>query len=178
MRKNLKEACQKAGMNKDLEILKLKEENTYLRTELQKLSRYKLRYILCGMRDRCYRKSHFAYKNYGGRGITVCDEWMGKGGFEHFYDWAFKNGWNPLLTIDRIDPNGNYCPENCRWVNWVEQQSNRRNNHFLELKGERHTAAEWARILGWNPNIIYGRIRMGWSDERILTEEIERKNPR
>ena len=103
---------------------------------------------------------------------------MGKNGFKHFYKWSFDNGWNPLLTIDRIDVDGNYSPENCRWVDWNMQANNRRNNHMLELNGEIHTAAEWARIRGWNPNIIYGRIRLGWSDERILTEEVVKKNPR
>ena len=156
----------------------LRRENSYLKDEIKKLSKYKLRYILCGMRDRCYNKNHCAYSQYGGRGIKICDEWIGKNGFKNFYKWAFENNWNPLLTIDRIDVNGNYSPENCRWVDWNEQSNNRRNNHFLELRGERHTAAEWARILGWNPNIIYGRIRMGWSDERILTEKILKKNPR
>ena len=86
---------------------------------------------------------------------------MGKGGFEHFYDWSFKNGWNPLLTIDRIDPNGNYCPQNCRWINWTEQQNNRRNNRYVEFNGETHTVAEWERILGWKSNTIYSRLDRG-----------------
>ena len=163
-------------MNKDEELIRLKEENEYLKNEIIKISRYKLRYILCGMRDRCYRKSHFAYKDYGARGISICDEWMGKGGFEHFYDWSFKNGWNPLLTIDRIDPNGDYCPQNCRWVNWKEQQNNRRNSRYVEFGGEIHTVAEWERILGWKSNTIYSRLDRGWSIERALTEAPRRRN--
>ena len=168
-------------IKEDEEIIMLRTENSYLKDEIKKLSRYKLRYILNGMKDRCYNKSHLAYSYYGGRGIHVCKEWRGKNGFKNFYEWSIKNGWDPLLTIDRIDVNGDYSPENCRWVDWYVQARNRRDkktSHYLELNGEVHTAAEWSRIRGWDPNIIYGRIRMGWSDERILTEEIAKKNPR
>ena len=130
------------------------------------------------MRDRCYRKTHVYYKYYGGKGIKICDEWIGKNGFKHFYEWALNNGWNPLLTIDRIDPDGDYSPDNCRWIDYVEQANNRKHNHYLALRGETHTAAEWARILNWNPDIIYGRIRLGWDDEKILTEPVVKKKLR
>ena len=163
-------------MNRDEELIHLRAENEHLKNEIMKLSKYKLRYILCGMRDRCYRKSHFAYKDYGGRGIEVCSEWMGKGGFKHFYDWAFENGWNPLLTIDRIDPNGNYCPENCRWADWYEQGNNRRNSRYVDFNGEVHTVAEWEKILGWNSDVIYSRLDRGWSVERALTEPPRKRN--
>ena len=77
-----------------------------------------------GMKKRCYEAKQINFMYYGGRGVTVCDEW--KNSFKAFYKWAVSNGYRNDLTLDRIDPNGHYCPGNCRWVSWSVQNKNKR----------------------------------------------------
>lgn len=98
--------------------------------------------IWCNMKERCYNPKHHHYKWYGDKGITICDEW--KNDFKSFYDWALNNGYQDDLTIERIDVNGNYCPENCTWIPLKEQARNRRDNlKYLGL-----TQSEWDTQLG------------------------------
>ena len=120
------------------------------------------------MKDRCYSVNRTNYPHYGGRGITVCDEW--KNDFSVFRDWALSNGYTEELTLDRIDVNGNYCPENCRWATWLEQKNNMRTNRHVECNGESHTVAEWSRITGIPYTVLIGRLQRGWEIERALTE--------
>lgn len=83
------------------------------------------------MKQRCLNPHHTAYKNYGGRGITICEEW--RHNFQAFYDWAMANGYRDDLTIDRINNDGNYEPSNCRWATAKEQANNRRNTKHKEV---------------------------------------------
>lgn len=120
------------------------------------------------MKKRCYLKTHIHYKNYGGRGISVCDEW--KDDVKRFYDWATKNGYKDNLTIDRIDNNGNYCQENCRWITIQEQANNKRTNHFLCYNGEKKTITQWAIEIGINHQTLSERAKRGWTTEKILSK--------
>lgn len=130
--------------------------------------------IYRGMWQRCYDKNANHYSRYGGRGITICDEWLGKDGFIHFREWSINNGYSEELSIDRIDNEKGYSPDNCRWCTVKQQQNNRGCNVFLTFKGEKHTMAEWAEILDMNVHTINSRHRAGWSDDDILSKPIDK----
>lgn len=119
------------------------------------------------MKARCRDKHLKAYKDYGGRGIKVCDEW--EHDFMAFYNWSMANGYRDDLTIDRKDVNGNYCPENCRWITKKEQASNKRTNRYIEHNGETKTIAEWAKIAGVERSVLRGRIDRGWTMEKAMS---------
>lgn len=124
------------------------------------------------MKGRCQNPNNDAYKCYGGRGISVCEEWQE---FIPFRDWALANGYQKGLTIDRINNNGNYEPSNCRWATRKEQANNRSTNCFLEFNGERKTFKEWSEITGISAKSISLRVNKGWNVERILTEPIVKR---
>lgn len=102
--------------------------------------------IFNAMKQRCYNKKHTKYKNYGGRGISICNEWLFNS--NAFYSWAITNGYNDDLTIDRIDVNGNYEPSNCRWVTMKTQQNNRTNNKNITMRGQTKTLSQWSEEYG------------------------------
>lgn len=118
-----------------------------------------------GMKSRCLSLTNRSYPDYGGRGIIMSDHWMA--GFQAFYD-DMKHGYRAGLSIERMDNNGPYSKENCRWATRVEQQNNLRRNNRLTVGGETHTVAEWARITGIKPTTIYGRIRSGWRPDSVI----------
>ena len=104
--------------------------------------------IYTNMKSRCYKENSSNYKYYGGRGIRVCEEWLGKDGAYNFCKWAKSNGYSDNLTLDRIDNNAEYSPSNCRWITWKQQQNNKRNNVKFSYKGQTKTMAEWADHYG------------------------------
>ncbi|MBR6613178.1 MAG: hypothetical protein IKK84_00235 [Clostridia bacterium] len=121
------------------------------------------------MKARCYNKNVERYKNYGGRGIKVCDEW--RDDFMAFYQWAIKNGYQDSLTLDRKNVNGDYEPSNCRWVTKETQANNTTRNHYISYKGETKTIAEWARVKGIPYKALFKRINDGWEVEKALNTE-------
>lgn len=117
------------------------------------LTTTKLYYAYRNMCNRCNRPDNQEYSTYGGRGIKVCEEWLGENGFLKFAEWALNNGYKENLTIDRIDNNKGYCPDNCRWVDIFVQANNKRNTRFIKINGEIDTVANMARRLDvdyWN----------------------------
>lgn len=117
--------------------------------------------IYRGMKQRCYDSGAANYCNYGGRGIKICDEWLNNK--QSFFEWAEYNGYSDSLSIDRIDVNGDYSPENCRWVTQKVQSNNRRDNVMIEHNGMLKTVAEWSSEFGIPYQTIYSRLRAGWS---------------
>lgn len=121
-----------------------------------------------GMKARCFNPNDSRFKDYGGRGITVCDEWIR---FEGFRAWAMSSGYADNLTIDRIDNDGNYCPENCRWTTNKQQANNKRTNRMVTHNGKTQTIKQWADELGINYNTLYTRlVQYGWTVEKAFGE--------
>lgn len=150
----------KCGYTKSCGCLRREKRQTHA------MSKTRLYKIWCGMKTRCCNPKNERYKDYGARGITICDEWIND--FYEFYKWANRNGYEEHLTIDRIDVNGNYSPENCRWVSLAEQNRNRRNTVLLSHNGITQTMQWWANKLNMYPATISKRYHKGWSDEECL----------
>lgn len=125
------------------------------------------------MMHRCYNKNAANYKNYGGRGIKVCKEWHN---IETFEKWANSSGFKVGLTLDRIDVDGNYCPENCRWATQKEQCNNRRNTVYIEYNGEIHTISEWADMIGMKRSTFSNRYHKGKRNYELFKRVIPHKH--
>ena len=117
------------------------------------------------MVGRCENPNRKDYRYYGGKGIKVCENWKT---YINFSKWAHQSGYADNLTIDRMDANGDYEPNNCRWVDWFAQMNNTTRNHFITANGETHTIAEWSRITGIGLSTIFYRIKAGWNPEDIV----------
>ena len=120
------------------------------------------------MKTRC---NNISDDRYGGRGISVCEEW--KDDFQSFYDWSILNGYEDNLTIERKDVNGNYCPENCCWIPLAEQGLNKRNNVFIEINGEIKTLSEWSKEYNIPKETLRYRVKKGMSENKLLKRRVK-----
>lgn len=121
------------------------------------------------MKDRCFNPKCLRYKDYGGRGIFMCEEW--KNSFESFMKWSMANGFEEKLTIDRIDVNKGYSPENCRWIPLSEQNDNKRTSRYITYQGKTLTIKEWAARTGIPYSRIKYRLNNGYSEYEIFEEK-------
>lgn len=142
-------------------------EMSSLKNSKHKQYKTRLYRIWRGMVARCKYKYPNRFIHYSGKGIKVCSEW--EKDFNAFAEWANQNGYTDKLTIDRKDNNGDYTPENCRWVDYHTQACNRGNNHLLTYKGETKTLTEWAEEYDIDYTIIKDRIKLGWDVEKAIT---------
>lgn len=133
------------------------------------------------MKQRCFNPKDPQYHNYGGRGITVCEEWLE---FKNFYEWAISNGFDEnaprgASTIDRINVNDGYKPDNCRWVDMKTQSNNKRNNRLLTFDGETMTLSQWAEEKGLKVSTLQARIdEYHWTTEKALTTPVKERTRR
>lgn len=129
-------------------------------------------YSYCQMKSRCLNPNHDHYRNYGGRGITICERWLNS--FIHFID---DMGAKPSkgYSLERRQTNGNYEPDNCKWATLEEQSNNTTKSLFLEYNGDRLTMAQWARKIGINRQTLHERFKRGYSTEQIIEKSINNK---
>lgn len=131
----------------------------------------RIRGIYYKMLNRCNHKESVSYLQYGGRGITVCEEWSGENGLINFYNWSMKNGYSDELSIDRIDNDKGYSPGNCRWTTNYVQQNNKRNNIVLEYCGKSLTLKQWSRETGISYKKLLYRYHKGLQANQILSNK-------
>lgn len=140
------------------------------------LSKDKLHGLWRNIKERCYNPNSKSYKYYGERGIKMCDEW--ENDFVSFYNWSHENGYKDGLQIDRIDVNGDYCPENCRWVSKIVQANNTRRNIYVTINGETKSMSDWCREIGINYQSVQTRRYKGWDTLLALTTPFDKSKSR
>lgn len=123
---------------------------------------------------RCEDPRRRGYADYGGRGITICDEWKT---YETFRDWSLANGYAEDLSVDRIDNNKGYCPENCQWTNDITQANNKRNNVVIAIDDKTLTMAQWSRETGIPYSALQHRIAMGWEPKDAVMTPLHHRRP-
>ena len=149
----------------------LRSDATILSHTTHGLTEHPLYKVWRAMKERCYLPTNKRFEHYGGRGIKVCDEW--KDDFVAFFEWSIRNGYEEGLSIDRINVDGNYEPNNCRWITMDEQSRNKTSNILLTYNGKTQCIAEWSREVGIKEATIRRRIKHGWSIEETLTTPVK-----
>lgn len=151
---------------KEVDMQKIKEFNKSIGYEEHGMSDSRIYSIWLDMNRRCADENRERFKDYGGKGIEVCNSW--KNSFKSFKDWALANGYSEELTIDRIDNNGDYEPDNCKWSTYKEQNNNRGYHRFVEINGVVKNVTQWCEELGMDKHLVRSRIHKGWSEEEAL----------
>jgi hypothetical protein len=120
------------------------------------------------MKNRCRNKKTDRFKSYGGRGISVCQEWSNN--FQSYFDWCISNGWVKGMSVDRIDVNGNYDPSNCRIIPLKDQHYNKRNTYYVEVDGEKHSLSMLLRDnnISNKYSVIWIQLKKGWDFKRHI----------
>lgn len=142
-----------------------KSKINVIKNHKHKHSRTRVYGIWQKMKDRCYNKNVRSYKNYGARGISVCEDWLIP---ENFISWAKNNGYKDNLTIDRIDNDGNYCPENCKWSDSKQQARNRTSNILVDYEGKTLTLIELSEKTGITYSCLNARYHRGDRGNRLI----------
>ena len=137
------------------------------------LSKTKIYKVWCDMRERCFNPKKDRYPNYGGRGITVCDEWAGSDDFVAFYNYVSKldHFGEEGYTLDRINNDGNYEPSNVRWATDTQQRRSRTDNHYVEVNGEKMILSDVAKLAGVTKETIYKRLAHSVSEDQLLSKQ-------
>lgn len=170
--------CGNTLVRKAANIMKAANDNApsscgcqhHLRSHGMSATHRNLQWVWSAMKQRCFNTSNKDYPNYGGRGISICIDWMT---FSAFAKWADKSGYRRGLTIERVDVNGNYEPSNCTWIENPRQALNRRNTHLFEYKGESKDIRAWANEFGLPYYTLRTRlINYKWPIERALNEPV------
>ena len=125
-----------------------------------------------GIKRRCLNANYHHFSNYGGRGIKLCDDW--KKSYHSFESWALSHGYEDSLSIERIDTDKGYFPDNCTWETSEEQNNNTRRNHYVEFRGGLYTIAELSKMYGIKQNTLLYRLRRGWGVDRAVTTEVQK----
>ena len=158
-RKDINSSCLKRGLTKSCGCLGY--ENRIKSLTKHGMTGTNLYRIWAGMKQRCDQKNNDRYKDYGGRGISYCKEWEE---FEKFAEWAYQSGYKDGLSIERINVNGNYCPENCEWIPFAKQARNRRPSlRIVGEDGKEHLVVDIAEQIGIDSNVVRARYESGWS---------------
>lgn len=145
------------------------------------MTRTRIYIVYKDMINRCYYPNDVSYPNYGAKGITVCHEWLGENGMKNFAEWSYANGYDETAkrgdcTIDRIEVDKGYSPDNCRWVSMTVQSNNKSNNRYFEIDGVTKTLSEWCREYGIScVQTVYGRIERGMDIKTALTKPLRKK---
>lgn len=162
--------CLRHGITKSCGCLQ-KEVASNLNKTHHQAKRTKLYNTWCNMKQRCLNPNNPGYKDYGGRGIDICEIW--KNDYMEFYNWAISNGYKDGLYLDRIDNDKGYSPNNCRWVTNKENCNNMRKNHLVTYNGKTLTVSQWADELNINYSSLCTRLSNGWSMEKIIKTPVK-----